>query len=180
MAVAARSFGRSQSRYPYADTCDTAACQVYGGYALRATPTSARIAREQPNTDRAVADTAGFVRRWPDGRIVSTEYSATHGPRSAGGQFPPVDDWFSNVPQNPRYTWVRTIDATHLEATYGLGNLVGAYTERDPSSPYDGNWGNQVVLQGTAGTVVLPALAFRNAMGLPSHGFVIAGLNWSG
>ena len=141
MAVAARSFGHSQSRYPYADTCDTAACQVYGGWASRPTPTGARTVREHPNTNAAVARTWGVVRRWPDGRMVSTEYSATHGPRSAGGQFPPVDDWFSNVPKNPLYTWVRTLDAATLETAYGLGDLIGAYSERDPASPYDGNLG---------------------------------------
>ena len=179
MAVAARSFGHSQSRYPYADTCDTAACQVYGGWASRPTPTGARTVREHPNTNAAVARTWGVVRRWPDGRMVSTEYSATHGPRSAGGQFPPVDDWFSNVPKNPLYTWVRTLDAAALETAYGLGDLVGAYSERDPASPFDGIWGNQVVLQGTAGTVVVPALTFRNSWGFPSHGLVVAGVNWS-
>ena len=53
-----------------------------------------------------------------------------------------------------------------------------ASTERDPSSPYDGIWGNRVRLRGSARTVVVPALDFRNAFGLPSHGFVIRESPW--
>jgi hypothetical protein len=189
MAVAARSFALAQGRYPYAKTCDTDACQVYGGAAYRASPGSptswprAQVCEtgnptfECANTTRAVRETGGYIRVWPNGSVVSTEYSASHGPGgSAGGPFPVVDDSMSNVPGNPNYTWNRTIDAATLEATYGLGNLVNAYTEHDPSSPYAGAWGNRVVLQGTAGTVVVPNLDVRRTFGFPSHGFVIGGL----
>ena len=113
MAVAARSFALSQNRYAYAKTCDTSACQVYGGAAYRASPAAptshptvrvcetGNLTFECANTNRAVVETAGVVRVWPgNGRVVSTEYSASHGPRSAGGQFPPVDDSASNVAQN--------------------------------------------------------------------------------
>jgi hypothetical protein len=189
MAVAARSFALAQGRYPYARTCDTDACQVYGGAAYRANAAAATSwprtqvcetgnpTFECANTTRAVRETGGYIRVWPNGSVVSTEYSASHGPGgSAGGPFPVVDDSMSNVPGNPNYTWNRTIDAATLEATYGLGNLIGAYTERDPSSPYAAAWGNRVVLQGTAGTVVIPNLDFRRTFGFPSHGFLIGGV----
>ena len=109
---------------------------------------------------------------------MSTEYSASHGHRSAGGSFPVVDDTAGNVPQNPNYGWTRMLDVAVLEAHYGLGNLVGAYSERLPGSIYDGNWGNRVVLQGTAGTVAIPNLQFRNTWGFPSHGFTLSGANY--
>ena len=108
---------------------------------------------------------------------MSTQYSASHGPRSAGGAFPVVDDWFGNVPGNPLYTWSRTIPAEDLEARYGLGNLIGAYSDRDPASPYDGVWGQRVVLQGTAATVAVPNLEIRNIYGFPSHGYTVTVLN---
>ena len=107
---------------------------------------------------------------------MSTEYSASHGPRSAGGSFPPSTTRPSNVPQNPNYQWTRTLDAAAVAARYGLGTLTGAATERDPASPYDGIWGNRVVLPGTAGTVVVSAWDFRNTFGLPSPGFVVRGV----
>ncbi len=132
---------------------------------------------ECANTNRAVTDTAGVVRVWAsNGRIISGEYSASHGPRSAGGTYPPVDDSWSNVPQNPLYLWARSVDAATVAALYGLGTLTAAWTEHDPATIYDGNWGNRVVLTGTAGRVVVSAWDFRNAVGLPSPGFTIRGV----
>ena len=173
-SVAARSFGVSQNRYAYAKTCDTAACQVYGGTAHRRPgPNDVATVREHQLTDRAVAETGGTVRIWPDGRVVSAEYSASHGPRNAGGQFPAVDDPADNVPQNPNHRWSRTLDANVIGAHYGIGQLTAAWTERDPASIYDGVWGNRVRLQGTGGSVTIANWDFRNTWGLLSPGFVI-------
>ena len=48
---------------------------------------------EDYRSDQAVAATAGLIRIWPStGAVVSTEFSASNGPRTAGGAFPPVDD----------------------------------------------------------------------------------------
>jgi hypothetical protein len=184
--VAARSYALTQGRYSYAGTCDTSACQVYGGAASRAHAAGPLIGsceagnptRECANTNAAIAQTAGVVLRWPDGRIVSAEFSASNGPRTAGGAFPAVDDPADNVPGNPLHRWTRQVDSAAVAARYGLGVLEAASTERDPSSPYDGIWGNRVRLRGSARTVVVSALDFRNAFGLPSHGFVIRESPW--
>ena len=61
-----------------------------------------------------------------------------------------------------------------MAAHYGIGQLTAAWTERDPSSVYDGIWGNRVQLQGTAGAVTINSWDFRNTWGLPSPGFVIS------
>jgi hypothetical protein len=185
-AVAARSFALTQSRYGYAKTCDTPSCQVYGGAAARAHAGGPLIAacesgnatRECANTNLAIAQTAGVVVRWPDGRMVSTEFSASNGPRTAGGAFPAVDDPADNVPGNPLHRWTRHVDSAAVAAHYGLGILQMATTERDPNSPYDGIWGNRLRLRGTARTVVVSALDFRNTFRLPSHGFVIRVNPW--
>jgi hypothetical protein len=196
-AVAGRSFAVSQNRYAYAKTCDTATCQVYGGAAYRADalqPTSwpgpsvclhsdpmvaaQRLSNECAISNRAVAETAGYIRIWPDtGAIVSTEYSASHGPYSAGVSFPVRDDSVSNQPGNPNYSWTRTVDAAAIEARYGLGNLIGAYSEPDPSSSAYGVWAYRVVLQGSDRTVATSNLEFRNGFGFPSHGFTITAVN---
>ena len=92
-AVAARSYALAQNRYTYngppnsplkiaSATCDTQACQVYRGVALRtsvAAGFSGDAIYEFPNTDWAVGFTAGQIRRWPDGRVVSTMYSSSSG-----------------------------------------------------------------------------------------------------
>ncbi|MFP5487435.1 MAG: SpoIID/LytB domain-containing protein, partial [Acidimicrobiia bacterium] len=179
-SVAARSYGLSQGRYDYASTCDTPSCQVYGGSAIRVNATTANSVRvEHPNTDAAIEGTAGVVRRWPNnhptlaGRIVSTEFSASNGPRTAGGSFPAVDDPYDDQPGNPNHRWTRIIDADRLMDRYDLSAADAVRTEPAPPSSnpvlnYDGIWGNRVNL-GNGNTI--SAWDFRNAFGLPAPGF---------
>ncbi|MBL1073341.1 SpoIID/LytB domain-containing protein [Nocardia sp. 2] len=63
-AVAARSYALAESRYPYAETCDTTDCQVYPG-----------TAKEDPRTSAAVHATTGRV-LLRDNHILRSEYSA--------------------------------------------------------------------------------------------------------
>jgi stage II sporulation protein D len=196
MAVAARSFAHAQNRYPQygAQTCDTAMCQVYGGAAFRRAadaptsfPTATQVCEtgnltfECANTTRAVRETTTVVRvrpRFagdPAPPIISGEYSATHGPYSSGINFPRVDDSVSRVPGNSLYTWSRTVSVADIVRTYPqIGTFTGAHSERDPASTASGVWGNRVVLEGTAGTVVVSNLAFRTAFRFPSHAFSVA------
>ena len=174
-AVAARSYALTQGRYSYAQTCDSSSCQVYGGAGWRVSASStSATSREHELTDAAIAATAGKVRRWPaTGLIVSTEFSASNGPRTAGGSFPAVDDPADAEPANPLHRWTRVIDAHALATKFDLGTLTAAFTERDPATEWDGQWGNRVQLHGTAGSKVMSALSFRGYYGLPSHGISI-------
>ncbi|MFW2333699.1 SpoIID/LytB domain-containing protein, partial [Ilumatobacter sp.] len=168
-AVAARSFGMSQGRYSYAGTCDTSSCQVYGGAATRVSVSSSTAIRvEHPNTDRAIDDTDGAVRVWPNGSVVSTEFSASNGPRTAGGAFPAVDDPWDDVSGNPNHRWTRIIDADKIISRYGLSTANGVRTRVDADSPYEGIWANEVVLGNGS---VVSAWNFRNAFGLRAPGF---------
>ena len=54
--------------------------------------------------------------------MISAEYSASHGPRNAGGQFPAVDDPADNVPQNPNHRWTRTLDAQQEQLAHVLSD----------------------------------------------------------
>ncbi len=174
-AVAARSYGLEQNRYSYASTCDTQACQVYAGSATRTVATGAATLVEDFRTDQAIAATAGVVRRWPNGAIVSTEFSASNGPRTAGGAFPPRDDApGDSTSSNPNHRWTRILDADALGAQYGIGTLTGASMVEAQSSvnqAFDGIWFNDVVLTGTAGSRRIPAWEFRGSNGFPSPGF---------
>jgi Stage II sporulation protein/Putative peptidoglycan binding domain len=167
-AVAARSYALSQNRYSYAKTCDTTSCQVYGGAATRQSATSDIVLNvEYATTDQAITGTDGVV-RVKDGSVVSTEFSASNGPRTAGGSFPPVDDPWDDVPNNPNHTWTRVIDADTIRSRYGLASANGVATFHDAASNYDGVWANGVRLGNGAS---VSAWDFRNAFALPSPGF---------
>jgi hypothetical protein len=175
-SVAARSYALTQGRYSYAGTCDTPSCQVYGGSAIRVNASTANsVGVEHANTDSAIAATAGVVRfRAGTAEIVSTEFSASNGPRTAGGTFPAVDDEiYDDQPGNPLHRWTRIIDADAVMSRYGLSTAGAVRTEPappngDPRLDYEGIWGNRVNL-GNGSTVT--AWDFRNAFGLPSPGF---------
>jgi peptidoglycan hydrolase-like protein with peptidoglycan-binding domain len=53
--VAARSYGLQQNRYAYATTCDSQACQVYGGSATRVSANGTRVLVEDFRTDQAIS-----------------------------------------------------------------------------------------------------------------------------
>jgi hypothetical protein len=180
-AVAARSYGLAQNRYSYARTCDTSSCQVYAGAASRTSATASRAMVEAANTDRAITDTAGKIRRWlpgapgTAGTIVSTEFSASNGPRTAGWPFPVRDDPGDATSRNPLHRWTRTLDPAALASRYGLGTLL-SITQVDGvgvNSLYDGIWYNDVVMVGTSRTVRLDAWTFRNHHNFPSPGFTV-------
>ena len=188
-AVAARSYGLEQQRSyfydgtstRYATTCDTTACQVYGGAARRGAANGNAEVREDPRTDAAVASTANVVRRWPGGhskagQLVSTEFSASNGPRTAGGEFPAVNDIGDDTLKNPNHRWKRVIDADTLESKYGIGQITSAAMTNAAASQYkgyDGIWFDDIVMTGTSGTARLNSWDFRNAFNLPSPGFTV-------
>lgn len=183
-AVAARSYGLHQRRNyfydgtstNYATTCDTTSCQVYAGSATRSSANGSVTRVEQDSTDEAILATANVVRKWPDGTLVSTEFSASNGPRTAGGQFPPVDDIGDDTAPNPLHKWTRIIDADDFAAQHGLGSITGAYMTDTASSQYDGFdgiWFDDIVVTGTSGTFRQQAWDFRNANGLRSPGFTV-------
>ncbi len=179
-AVAARSYGLQQNRYaPYATTCDSQACQVYGGSATRPIATGTPRLVEDLRTDQAIAATAGVVRFWAGtSNIVSTEFSASNGPRTAGGVFPPRDDApGDSTANNPNHRWTRVLDADALAARYGLGSITSATMVDAASSNYrqfDGIWFNDIVLTGSNGqTARINAWDFRGQQGLLSPGFTV-------
>ncbi|MGA1345705.1 MAG: SpoIID/LytB domain-containing protein [Ilumatobacteraceae bacterium] len=182
-SVAARSYGVRQERYRdegvlYAGTCDTSSCQVYGGAASRGTATETAVSKEHPLTDQAIRDTAGKVRRWasgnlagePVGDLVSTEFSSSNGPRTAGGNFPSVEDPGDAVAINPWHRWTRLISVEDLRDRYPSADPDRVTTIVDGDSPYVGIYENEVRLDDG---VVESAWDFRRSFGLPSPGFTL-------
>ena len=179
-AVAARSYAMQPGRWTNG-ICDTQSCQVYFGTASRASVASPATPVEDVRSDNAIALTVGKVRTWAPGgqgtvgSIVSTEFSGSNGPRTAGWPFPAVDDALGDgTALNRNHRWTRVLDGDALAARHGLGTLTSVtMVEGDPR--YDGIWYNDVVLTGTGGSVRIPAWTFRNENGLPSPGFTLRG-----
>ncbi|MCB0966958.1 MAG: peptidoglycan-binding protein, partial [Ilumatobacter sp.] len=175
-AVAARSYGLAQNRYSYASTCDTSSCQVYFGAATRGgAASSSPTSVEHVLTNAAIDHTAGKVRVWNGtNNIVTTEFSASNGPQTAGGTFPSIADPFDDVALNPLHQWTRLIDADSVISRYGLSSANAVATINDTtnnnnaSTNYVGIWDNRVSLGNGS---YVSAWDFRNAFGFPSPGF---------
>jgi SpoIID/LytB domain protein len=166
-AVAARSYGWSENRYWYAKSCDTTACQVYGGAGRDGVPL------EHPASDAAIAATSGQVRVVAGGAVARTEFSSSTGGWTAGGTFPPVQDLGDATPANPNRTWQAVIPVESVESRYGIGTFQAIeITQRNGL----GDWGGRVLqlrIRGSAGTVARSGDQVRTDWGLKSNWFTI-------
>jgi SpoIID/LytB domain protein len=171
-AVAARSYGLSEARYTFAKTCDTTACQVYGGRAVQIGGNFTNL--EDPRSDNAVSATAGHIRLL-NGNVARTEYSSSTGGYTAGGTFPAVFDEGDAVANNPYHNWTQTIPASTIEAKYNKGSLQGANVTSRNGLGTDGGRVNNLRLTFSGGTVDVTGNDFQAAFGLKSNWFSVAG-----
>ncbi len=173
-AVAARSYAAAEKRTGFANTCDTISCQVYRGAGefSVAGSTEKFTAYEDSRTDRAVAETANEIRIKPKtGAPVRTEFSASTGGHTAGGDFPAVTDDGDVVAANPNRAWGVTLTAAQLGAGTKLGELVsGEVTLRDGFG-VDGGRVKTVVLKFTKGSLKLSGIEFMSKYKLKSSWF---------
>ena len=142
-AVAARSYALAQGgsvegkRYSeiYAKTCDTTNCQVYGGAGTRASATANFVAIEDWRSDKAVVDTALKIRVRAASPLVpvSTEFSSSNGDRTAGVNFPAVDDAGDKTDYNPYSRWTRVLDLEAFAARVGLATITKIEVSIDPT-----------------------------------------------
>jgi len=163
-AIAARTYAAYERAHPASSVyqiCDTASCQVYGGYSS-----------EYPASDDAIAATAGKIQTY-DGGPAFTQFSASDGGWNSAGNMPylvaqqdPYDGWSGN----PYHSWTVRIDATKIENAWpALGDLQGlTVTSRDGN----GEWGGRVksmVLYGRDNDVPVSGDTFRSVLGLRSN-----------
>jgi SpoIID/LytB domain protein len=171
--IAAASYGASENRFWYAKTCDTTACQVYGG---RATDSGGVLRDlEDPRTNQAVQETLGQVRML-SGAVARTEFSSSTGGYSAGGTFPAVPDAGDSISLNPNHLWRASVPVTSVEAAWpSIGNLLAFHvTGRNGL----GDWGGRVLevrIEGTTGTVTASGSQVRTRLGLRSDWFRTVG-----
>ena len=168
-AVAARSYSVSEKRYSYAKTCDTMDCQVYWGAASRTVGGSTPAILEYPQSDRAVAETAGNVIRNRAGAVARTEFTSSNGGRTAAGTFAAKADDGDLAADAQLQTWARTLSATDIQRKYpSIGVLTSVVTAHDGLGGEWNGYATQVTITGTAGTVVRRAWDFRSDWNLNS------------
>lgn len=168
-AVAARSYALSESRYSYAKTCDSMSCQVYGGAALRTVGSSTVQILEDPRSDRAITDTAGYVMRHSNKNIVRTEYTSSNGGRTAGGTFPAKVDPGDIAANAVWQSWTRVFSAEDIQKKYpSIGVFLSATSVHDNLGGDWGGYTTQVVIKGTAGRVQRTGWEFRSDFSLPN------------
>jgi SpoIID/LytB domain protein len=163
-AVAARSYAYSENRYAYAKTCDSTACQVYGGAGLNGSRT------EDGRTDRAVADTLGDVRML-SGQVARTEFSSSSGGRTAGGTFPAVVD--DGDVASPYHDWRVEVPPARISAAFGVGTLQIISILGRNGLGAEGGRVQSMRITGTSGSVTVTGAQFRSALGLRSDWFSV-------
>ena len=171
-AVAARSYAWAENRAHYGKTCDTTACQVYGG---RAVQTSAGFFDlEDGRTNRAVDETHGQIRTL-NGTAARTEYSSSTGGYTAGGTFPAVPDDGDAISVNPFHSWHESIPVSEVQGAYPqLGTLNAVrVTRRNGLGDYGGRV-LEIRLEGSSGNVTLTGEQFQWSFDLRSNWFRIA------
>jgi SpoIID/LytB domain protein len=178
-AVAARTYalaeGGTTSRWSYAKTCDTQACQVYGGAALRQGVGGPLTILEDARTSQAADDTAGVVVRRADGRVALTMYSSSNGGRSLGGLYPAVDDAGDAVAANPHHNWAVWLSASQVQSKWPqVGRLTGIAVTARSNGGALGGYADRVSISGTSGSVSITADQFRLAFGLKSRWFEVS------
>ena len=172
-AVAARSYALASTRPTGAHTCDTTACQVYGGAGFK---TSSMTALEQPATDTAISATAGVV-RLRGGSPVRTEFSSSTGGWTAGGDFPAVEDLGDSITSNPNHSWTTSFALSDIAAKLGTGTIRSIGVTARNGLGADGGRVTNVRVVTTAGVVRdFSGNQVRLALGLKSDWFSISGI----
>ncbi|MGH9177637.1 MAG: SpoIID/LytB domain-containing protein [Acidimicrobiales bacterium] len=172
-SVAARSYAQAQSRYPYAKTCDTETCQVYGGVAIQDAAGFRDL--EAAFTNTAIAETAGQVRVMAGtSTVASTEFSSSTGGFTAGGTFPAVVDEGDAVSSNPHHDWTASVPVATIQAAFpAIGELQSIDVVRRNGLGDLGGRVLELVLVGTGGRQTLTGNDFRSRFNLKSDWFEV-------
>lgn len=175
-AVAARSYALSSTYAEnYADTCDTTACQVYGGaYTQAFTAGAAPVWLEDSRTSTAVDQTSGQVRRTSRGAIARAEFSASTGGWTAGGEFPAVEDLGDNTAANPNRAWSVTFARSVVASKLGIPAITSMRVSQRNGLGADGGRVLQVTFETTGGTRTFTGDQVRSKLGMKSDWFTIS------
>ena len=169
-AVAARTYAAYEMQHPRAghyQICDTASCQVYGGYTA------------EHDLSNAAVDATRQVILNSKGTPAFTQFGSSSGGWTSANQFgylpakaDPYDDWSGN----PVHDWSLTVDVARIEKAWpGVGNLKSIkVVTRDGNGQWKGRvWSMKLVgtKAGKATSISVSGDSFRSALGLRSTWF---------
>jgi SpoIID/LytB domain protein len=175
-AIAARSYaahealGRAGKTF---DVYDSVRSQAYPGAVWYDSRWRVVREREHPNTDAAIADTAGLQVTIGGGPAL-TQFSSSNGGATAASPLPymrpAADPWDSSAAGNPRLAWTDSIAAAQLRARCrGVGDISAVRVlAREGAGPWGGRISKMEIV-GTAGTCTLASdSAIRATLGVNS------------
>ncbi len=173
-SVAARSYvlAGDTRQLPYADTCETTLCQVYGGRYAQNT-SGQFFVQTDPRTDSAIAATAGTVRMTTSGKVARTEFSSSTGGYTTGGSFAAVIDKGDAIAANPNQDWTVSVDVLALERKFNKGRLHDIVVTGRNGLGADGGRVTSIEFQFENGTVTQTGWKARTTLGLKSDWFVL-------
>jgi len=165
-AVAARTYAAwERAAHPTRSyqTCDTTACQVYGG-----------AGAEDPRGNDAVVATSNQVLNY-SGRPAFTQFGSSSGGWLAAGSMPYLvakADKYDGFSGNPTHTWETTLTRAAIQRAWPrLGTLRRVLvTRRDGHGAWYGRV-EQMTLDGGETNVTLTGDDFRSRFGLRSSWF---------
>ena len=168
-SVGARSYVLAgDTRYlPYADTCDTARCQVYDG--LYTTRGGFRQSTHE-NTDRAIKATENLVRLTSSGTVARTEFSSSTGGHTVEGDFPAVVDEGDSISSNPNHNWTTQVDLAKLDK-YDRGRVQSIAVTKRNGLGRDGGRALEVEYRFKNSTLTVTGNQTRLDFGLKSDWF---------
>ena len=140
---------------------DTMNSQVYGG-----------VSGEDPRTNIAADATAGQI-LLAGGVPAFTEFSASTGGYTAGGNFPAVQDEGDTV--SPAHTWTATVSADSVGRAFGVGGLKSLEVTQANGLGPDFGRALKVRAIGSGGTKEITGEEARTLLKLKSAWFSIAG-----
>ena len=172
-AVAARTYAAYEMQHPRAghyQICDTASCQVYGGYTA------------EHDLSNAAVDATSRVILTSKGTPAFTQFGSSSGGWTSANQFsylPAKADPYDGWSGNPVHDWSLKVDVARIEKAWpGVGNLKSIkVVTRDGNGQWKGRVGSMRLVgtkAGKATSISVSGDTFRSALGLRSTWFSFA------
>ncbi|WP_298209083.1 SpoIID/LytB domain-containing protein, partial [Ferrimicrobium sp.] len=174
-AVEARTYALAVGNsYPFAQICDSDYCQVYGGF------NTGQTSQARALIDAAQTDTAGQILEQASGAPAFTQYSASDGGYTAGGDFPAVPDpydagCYASI-CDPWDPWSQTVGLSSLQQAFSqVGTVQGLNVLQRSGNGTDGGRVLSIQVVGSSGSSTVTGAQFASMLGLDSDWFSVSG-----
>ncbi len=174
-AIEARTYALAVGNsYSFAQICDSDYCQVYGGF------NTGQASQARALIDAAQTDTAGQILKQSSGAPAFTQYSASDGGYTAGGDFPAVPDpydagCYASI-CDPWDPWSQTVGLSSLQQAFAnVGTVQGLNVLQRTGEGTDGGRVLSIQVVGSSGSSTVSGTEFASMLGLDSDWFSVSG-----